>query len=56
MGAQGYDIKKNILFQYNQISIKMIINGRNLCTGKSRHTNIHYLFSKDRVESNKMSI
>ena len=56
MGAQGYDIKKNILFRDNQSAIKMEKNGKKSCTGKSRHIGIHYFFDKYMFESNKMSI
>ena len=38
MGAQGYDIKKNILFQDNQSAIKMKNNGK-MSTGNSRYIN-----------------
>ena len=31
-------------------------NRNKSCTGKSRHIDISYLFDKDRIESNKMSI
>ena len=56
MGAQGYDIKQNIFFQDSQSVINMTENGKKLCTGNSRHIDIHYLFSKYTVESNKISI
>ena len=56
MGAQGYDIKQNILFQDSQSEINMTENGKKLSTGNSRHIDIHYLFSKYTVESNKISI
>ena len=56
MGAQGYDIRQNILFQDNQSAIKMEKNGKKSCTGHSRHIDIRYFFTKGRVESNKMSI
>ena len=36
MGAQGYDIKKNILFQDDQIAVKVEENGKKSCTGNSR--------------------
>ena len=42
MDAQGYGIKNNIVYQDNQSTMKIHINGRNLCTGNSRHINIHY--------------
>ena len=56
MGSQGYEIKQNILFQDKQSSMKTKNLGKKLYTGKSKHIDIHYLFSKYRVESNKMSI
>ena len=34
---QGYIIKNNILYQNNQSAIKLEKNGRNSCTGNSRH-------------------
>ena len=46
MGAKGYDIKQNILFQDNQSEMKMEKNGRKSCTGNSRHIYIRYFFAK----------
>ena len=40
--AQGYKIMDNIIFQENQSAIRMEKNGRNSCTGNSRHINIRY--------------
>ena len=39
LGAQGYDIKENLIFQYNQSTIRMENNGRDSCTGNYRHIN-----------------
>jgi len=36
--------------------MKMEVNGRNSCTGNSRHIDIRYFFVKDRVESGKINI
>ena len=47
--AQGCDIKKNIIFQDNQSTIRMAKNGRDSCTGSSMHINIFHLFLKDIV-------
>ena len=44
LGAQGYDIQDNLLFQDNQSSIKMEVNGRRSCTGNSCHVNICHFF------------
>ena len=56
MGAQVYDIKKNVLFQDNQSAINMNENSKKFCTGYSRHIDIRYFFHKDSFESNKISI
>ena len=52
MGAQGYDVKKNIFFQDNQSAIKMEKNGKKLCTWSSRNIDKRYFFAKERVERN----
>ena len=54
MEAQGYAVKKNVLFQDNQSTTRTEVNGRNLCTGNLRHINIRYLFVKERVYTKKM--
>ena len=53
---QGYHIKNNVLYQDNQSAIRMEENGRNSCTGNSRHIDIRYFFSKDRVDKKEISI
>ena len=40
MEAQGYKFKDKVLFQDNMSAMKMKKNGRNLCTGNSRHISI----------------
>lgn len=54
--AQGYKLKQNIIYQDNQSAIKMEKNGRNSCTGRSRHINIRYFFVKDRVDKGELEI
>ena len=39
---QGYKIMKNVVYQDNQSAIRMKKNGRNSCTGNSRHININF--------------
>ena len=48
MEAQGYKFKDKVLFQDNMSAMKMEKNGRNSCTGNSRHISIRYFFVKDR--------
>ena len=56
MKYQGYTIKQNIIFQDNMSAIRMKKNGRNSCTGNSRHVDIRYFFVKDRVDKGELTI
>jgi len=56
MSDQGYSLKNNIIFQDNQSAIKMEKNGRNSCTGNSRHIDIRYFFVKDRVDNGEVQV
>ena len=53
---QGYPILNNVVFQDNQSAIKMERNGRNSCTGNSRHIAVRYFFTKDRIEKGKLVV
>ena len=53
---QGMTIYKNILYQDNQSAMKMERNGRESCTGNSRHIDIRYFFVKDRVAKGEVEI
>jgi hypothetical protein len=53
---QGYEISKNLLLQDNQSAIKMERNGRNSCTGNSRHIDIRHFFVKDRVDKGEIQV
>ena len=54
--AQGYKIKSSKVYQDNQSAIRMETNGRNSCTGNSRHVDIRYFFVKDRVDRKEIEI
>ena len=56
MSAQGYEIVDNTLYQDNQSTILMLKNGRNSCTGNSRHIHIRYFFVKDRVDKGEVKV
>ena len=56
MEAQGYDIKNNIIFQYNKSTIKMAKNRRCSCTGNSSHINISHVFVKDIVDKEEVGV
>ena len=47
--------KKN-LYEDNKSVLKMETNGRNSCSSISRHIDITYLFTKDRVDKKEWSI
>ena len=53
---QGYIITENTIYQDNQSTIRMQKNGRNSCTGNSRHINIRYFFVKDRVDKGEVRV
>jgi len=56
MIGQGNEIKGNVVYQDNKSAILMEINGRNFCTGNSRHINIRYFLVKDRVDNKEVRI
>ena len=56
MEEQGYSLRTNVIYQDNQSAIRMGRNGRNSCTGNSRHINVRYFFVKDRVDKEECSI
>ena len=53
---QGYPLKENTVYQDNVSALKMEKNGRNSCTGKSRHIDVRYLFTKDRFLKGKIDL
>ena len=53
---QGYDIRNNYIYQDNESAMKMEKNGRNSCTGNSRHVDIKYFWVKDRVDKKEVEI
>ena len=56
MRAQGYEIKKNTIFQDNKSAILMERNGRNSCTGNSRHINVRYFWIKDKIDQGEVRV
>ena len=53
---QGFHLKTNTIFQDNQSTMKMSINGRTSCTGNSRHINVRYFFVVDKVKNKEIEI
>ena len=56
MSMKGYAVKNNVLYQDNQSTILMLKNGRNSCTGNSRHIHIRYFFVKDRIDKKEIKV
>jgi hypothetical protein len=54
--GQGYHLQKKVLYQDNQLAMKLEINGRNSCTGNSRHISIRYFFVTDRLDNEEFMI
>jgi len=54
--AQGYEIGSNIIFQDNKRAILFARNGRNSCTGNSRHVAVRCFFVKDRVDKDEVRV
>ena len=52
----GYGIRNNVIYQDNESAIKMERNGRNSCTGNSRHVDIKYFWVKDKVDKKEVRI
>ena len=53
---QGYGIENNTIYQDNMSAMLMEKNGRNSCTGNSRHINIRYFFIKDRINKKEVKV
>jgi len=54
--AQGYYIKKNVLFQDNRSAILLESNERKSASKRSRHLNIRYFFITDQKEKGNINI
>ena len=53
---QGYPLEKNIIYQDNSSALKIEANGRNSCSGKSRHIDVRYFFTKDRLMKGEIQL
>ena len=53
---QGYNKIGKILYQDNESAIKLEQNGRASSSGRTRHINIKYFFTKDITEREKINI
>ena len=56
MGAQGYEILKNILCQDNKSAILLETNGKQSSTKRTRALNIRYFFLHDQIKKGNLSV
>ena len=56
MEAQGYEIKKNILYQDNKSTILLEENGKKSSSKRTRALNIRYFFLTDQIEKGNLSV
>ena len=56
MEKQGYEIKKNILYQDNKSTILLVENGTKSAGKRSRAMNIRYYFVNDQLMKNKLEV
>ena len=54
--TQGYEIKKNILYQDNKSAILLEENGRKSSGKQTRTLNVRYFFLMDQVEKGNLLI
>jgi hypothetical protein len=54
--AQGHQITTNVFEQDNQSAIKLEQNGRKSCGQKSRHIDIRFFFTTDRIRNDNITI
>ena len=56
LAEQCYEMINNTVYQDNQSAMRMEKNGRNSCTGNSRHINVRYFFVKDPINNGELKI
>ena len=54
--AQGYDVQESVIYQDNQSTMLLAINGTASSSRRTRHVNIRYFFVADRVASGEVKI
>ena len=56
MGAQGYNMAHNIMFQDNQSNTRRMLNGKRSSTKQTKHMNVKYFFMTDVIKRGDMSV
>ena len=53
---QGFQIKLNLIYQDNQSTIKLAINGKEISGKRTRHFDIKYFYITDLINRKEVSI
>ena len=56
LSDQGYEVKRNILFQDNRSAMLLEENGRSSAGKRSKHLNVRYFFIKDVVDAGLLEV
>ena len=56
MGAQGYEISKDIIYQDNTSTIILETNGKCSLSNRIRVINIHYFFLTDQIQKGNLTV
>ena len=56
MEAQGYEIKRNIIYQDNKSTILLENNGKKSSSKRTRAINIRYFFLTDQIEKGNLEV
>ena len=56
MQAQGYDVTHNIVFQDNQSTMSLLVNGRASASKRSKHIRVLYFFATDSIKRGDISM
>ena len=56
MEAQGYEIKRNIIYQDNKSTILLENNGKKSSSERTRAINIRYFFLTDQIEKGNLEV
>ena len=56
MEAQGYEVKKNILYQDNKSTILLLKNGKRSSGKRTRALNIRYFFLTDQQDKGNLEV
>jgi hypothetical protein len=52
--AQGYKVKKTVIYQDNKSAILLETNGKGSSSRRTKHINVRYYFVKDRIASGEV--